>query len=143
MKVMKLLLTINIIFIIIISIIVFVQGNTPEEKIIYKTETIYQNITQECPTIEPIPDWLKIVKTFHEGKEYKKGEYDCRMYSRDLEIELSRLGYNAKKVCGKDIREEDTPGHCWVRITIDYEPQTGQEMSPFYKTWDEINGIDA
>ena len=84
------------------------------------------NCTQPITIINNKPEWLQIIETFHFDKSYSENGYNCRFYSAELATILKNMGYNATTVQGYCMGRET--GHAWIRITIDYEPQSGEEI---------------
>lgn len=96
--------------------------------------TSYNNVTfYNCPTCncQTIPDWLQVIKDFPLDKNYDRNGYNCRFYSAELATILQNMGYDAEQVCGRHGMELEE-GHCWIRMCIEYEPQTGWEVNPEY-----------
>ena len=72
------------------------------------------------------PEWLQVVEEFHLNKEYSQKGYNCRFYSAELMTILRNMGYDAEMITGKCDNMEYN--HAWVRVCVDYEPQSGMEV---------------
>jgi hypothetical protein len=92
------------------------------------SEIVY--VPTECNCYDA-PDWLRVIETFGNDKEYDIHNYNCVDFSRDLTEELRKMGYDAHQIHGKckDIVPDPTISHAWVRICFDFEPQTGEYIT--------------
>ncbi len=76
--------------------------------------------------LNPQFDFYKLgteVRKFVEGNKYRVN-YTCMNYSQDFTEYMNSRGYRTEIVCGYN--NDNEPGHCWNRIIIDVEPQTGR-----------------
>jgi hypothetical protein len=101
-------------------------SSLPEEiYCVNQTTIIEKPIMSMC---NGVPKWLELVRTFNYNKTYSPDGYNCLFYSGEMATNLQNMGYNASVVTGHCVGDEYN--HAWVRVCIDYEPQSGEEQDP-------------
>lgn len=81
-----------------------------------------------------IQDFIVLGARFAANHEYSNengSKYNCRNYTNDLAAIAQELGFKVEKVRGWPC--DNCTGHAWLRLKVDYEPQTGK-FADFSKT---------
>lgn len=71
-----------------------------------------------------VRDFLIVAQRFALYHKYTD-EYNCVNYSTDLKDIADELGFKVSKIVGYSPRN-DTSGHMWLRLEVDFEPQHGE-----------------
>ena len=105
------------------------------EKIVEKTVEIPKEIIKteyktEYITVEDKPLFLQIAEEVANAHEYKPDVYDCTQFSYDLVKKLNEAGYEARRIKGYYLGNDDVQPHEWTKLTIYIESTTGQIIEP-------------
>ena len=69
-----------------------------------------------------LTDFVLVGQRFAKTHQWTEN-YTCMNYTQDLEKIAEELGFKVKVIHGWT--ETNDSGHAWIRLAVDYEPQTG------------------
>lgn len=72
-------------------------------------------------------DFVVLAQRFALNHEYNLTGYNCVNYTNDLARIMDELGFSYQKVVGCEDGDGNTSKcHEWLRLMVDFEPQTGK-----------------
>lgn len=101
-------------------------------------------LEQPAPYTGEVLDFIILAKRFADYHTACNGtnctKYNCVNYTNDLKFIADKLGFKTEKVIGYPFEPNKT-GHAWLRLKVDWEPQTGDfvDYSKMYPNQEVIN----
>ena len=71
-----------------------------------------------------IEDFVTLSQRFAQEHTYNLTNYNCQNYTNDLYKLSKELGFKTEKVVGCT-EDENKSCHAWLKLVIDFEPQSG------------------
>jgi hypothetical protein len=71
-----------------------------------------------------IKDFMLVAERYAVNHNYNNESFNCLNYTNDLLDICDKLGFACQRVTG--CTEDNTSCHAWVRVSVDFEPQTAR-----------------